>query len=87
MFTNSIQMWNLLKVINNNRTLIGLKSINDVYENAVNIDEEIYLYHLNKDQLNSKNNTTTKSEMSLSKMSEVIELEDINSVSNKLNIS
>lgn len=91
MFTNSIQIWNLLKVLNKDKALHGLNSIKEVCENAVNIDEEVYLYHLNKDNyqntpaLLEKSEKSEKSEMSINNLSEIIEIEDINSVSNKFN--
>jgi hypothetical protein len=45
---NSVQMWNLLKILNKDRYLSGLNNINEVYDQTANIIEEIIYYHDNK---------------------------------------
>jgi hypothetical protein len=45
MTKTSLQMWNLLKVLNKGMNLKNLKSINDVYDYQANIVEEITYFH------------------------------------------
>ena len=45
-------MWNLLKILNKDKCLDGLNSIDEVYDSQVNIIEEILYYHNYKEKLN-----------------------------------
>jgi hypothetical protein len=45
-------MNNLLKVMNQQKYLDNLKTINEVYDNKLNIIEEVLIYHQNKSQGN-----------------------------------
>ena len=49
---NSIQMCNLLKVLNKDKYLENLESIDEVYDCHVNMVEEIIHYHKIKDSIN-----------------------------------
>lgn len=51
---NSLQMWNLLRVLNKDITLDGLQSIEEVYDSHVNIIEEITYYHNLKGKIGKK---------------------------------
>jgi hypothetical protein len=54
MLKNSIQMWNLVKILNKDKCMEGLNSINDVYDSQVNAIEEILYYHMYRDRFNDK---------------------------------
>lgn len=56
MLKNSIQMWNLLKILNKDKCLDGLNGIDEVYDSQVNIIEEIIYYHNYKEKLNNRPN-------------------------------
>lgn len=61
---NSIQIWNLLKVMSNKNYLPNLKTIDEVYDSQADFVEEIEYYHKNKDsfeEMRKKNNYLTTS--------------------------
>ena len=47
---NSVQIWNLLKVMNKKKYLSNLNSINDVYDSQADFVEEIEYFHNNKEK-------------------------------------
>jgi hypothetical protein len=53
MLKNSIQMYNLLKILNKGKTLNGLKKIDEVYDTQVDVLDEIEFYHKNRHYLKS----------------------------------
>jgi hypothetical protein len=70
-FKNSMQMWNLARVLNKGKCLEGLKDINEVYESQVSILDEIIYYHKFNDKkeesmsMNSVSNGESKLGMSI----------------------
>ena len=64
---NSLQIYNLLKVLNKNKPLENLNNINEVYENQADMIEEIIYY--NKFKVNrsiKKDETVIKSSVNVS---------------------
>jgi hypothetical protein len=51
---NTIQVYNLLKVLNKNKPLENLNSINEVYDNQADMIEEIIYYNKFKGNKNFK---------------------------------
>jgi hypothetical protein len=49
---NTVQMWNLLKILNKDRFLPNLNDIGEVYDQTANVIEEIIYYHNYKETLN-----------------------------------
>lgn len=47
-------MWNLLKILNKDKTMEGLNSIEDVFDSQVNAMEEILYYHMYRERYNNK---------------------------------
>jgi hypothetical protein len=47
-------MWNLLKILNKDKCMEGLNSIDDVYDSQVNAMEEILYYHMYRERFNNK---------------------------------
>jgi hypothetical protein len=48
---NTMQTWNLLKILNKDKYLSGLRTIEEMYDSQVNVIEEILYYHNYKDKL------------------------------------
>lgn len=65
-------MWNLLKALNKDQHLEGLKSIDEVYDVQVNMFEEITNYHTNKEKIRNSIDKTLMSDNS----SELSDMED-----------
>jgi hypothetical protein len=60
---NTVQMWNLMKILNKDRFLPSLNNINEVYDQTANVIEEILYYHNYKESLDpevKKNNEENK---------------------------
>lgn len=58
-----MQIYNLLKVLNKNKPLEDLNNINEVYENPVEMIEEIYYYNKikgNKNTIKTHNSVEIK---------------------------
>jgi hypothetical protein len=64
MLKNSLQMWNLLKILNKDKSLEGLKSIDDVYDSQVNVIEEILYYHNFKNKIDKNDDMLNQTESS-----------------------
>jgi hypothetical protein len=64
MMKNSLQMWNLLKLMNKDRYLPRLNSIDEVYDSQVNIVDEIEYYHKYKENVGAPKQHDEKSHLS-----------------------
>ena len=53
-------MWNLVRILNHDKHLEGLNSINEVYDSQVNLLEEVIHYHNMKDNKNNDNILNTE---------------------------
>jgi hypothetical protein len=63
MLRKSLQMWNLLKILNKDKYLDNLNNIDEVYDSQVNVIEEILYYHnKNKNQEKNYNQNSEDSE-------------------------
>lgn len=61
---NSVQIWNLLKVMSKKHYLSNLKAIDEVYDSQADFVEEIEYYHKNRDsfeEMKRKNQYLTSS--------------------------
>lgn len=58
---NSLQIYNLLKVLNKNKPLENLKDINEVYDNQADMIEEIIYYNKFKGNKGKKDETIINS--------------------------
>jgi hypothetical protein len=61
MLKNSMQIYNLLKILNKGKSLEGLKSIDEVYDTQVDVLDEIIYFHQNRENLINKKIEDSKS--------------------------
>ena len=78
-FKNSMQMWNLTRVLNKGKCLDGLMNINEVYDSQVNLLDEIIYYHKfsNKNgEMNSFSESNSEIEKSNNNEEDKIEIDN-----------